>query len=133
MCETTFRSNNRLLATYFSGVIIPERDILVLKGHEVRQLLVNREHELIDVVRRAYTAHGTGNSALPFSSFLRFPNEPQQRIIALPAFLGSDFDVAGIKWVASFPLNLSKGMDRASAIVVLNSPQTGKPEVIIEG
>lgn len=112
---------------------MPDRDILVLKGHEVSQLLVNREQELIDVVQRAYTAHGTGNSSLPFSSFLRFPNESQQRIIALPAFLGADFDVAGIKWVASFPRNLGKGMARASAIVVLNSPQTGKPEVIIEG
>ena len=53
---------------------MPDRDILILKGHEVSQLLVNREHELIDVVGRAYAAHGTGNSTLPFSTFLRYPN-----------------------------------------------------------
>lgn len=108
-------------------------DILILGGDEVSRLLVDREVELIDVVRRAYAAHSAGDSALPFSSFLRFPNRPQERIIALPAFLGADFGVAGIKWVASFPQNLSKGMDRASAIIVLSSAQTGQPQVIMEG
>jgi 2,3-diaminopropionate biosynthesis protein SbnB len=110
-----------------------ESDILLLKGHEVAALLEGKEPELIETVKLAYEAHKVGDSALPHSTFLHFPDEPRNRIIALPAYLGHDFDVAGIKWVASFPNNLKLGFDRASAVVILNSAETGKPQAIIEG
>jgi len=110
-----------------------EGDILLLKGHEIINLLVGRELELIDVVGAAYISHARGASSLPLSQFLSFPGEALNRIIALPAFLGDEFNLAGIKWVASFPGNREMGFDRASAVLILNSPLTGRPLSIMEG
>ena len=108
-------------------------EILLLSGGEVGALLEGREMEILRVVRLAYEAHARHETALPFSTFLRFPADDKNRVIALPAYLGESFNVAGIKWISSFPNNIARQMNRASAVIILNSPQTGRPEAIIEG
>ena len=109
------------------------RDILTLKSDEVEALLDGREQETLAAIADAYKAHGRGESSLPHSLFLRFPADERNRIIALPAYLGDGFGVAGMKWVSSFPANLERGLNRASALIILNSAETGQSEVVMEG
>jgi 2,3-diaminopropionate biosynthesis protein SbnB len=108
-------------------------DILILRSAEIQEILRGREREVIEEVRLAYLAHGARQTFLPHSSFLTFPGQPADRIIALPAYLGGNPPASGLKWISSFPANTSKGMDRASAVLVLNSLVTGRAEAIMEG
>src|SRR5690349_19571880 len=100
------------------------RGIYILNAETVSLLLAGGDARLIDLVRGAYEAHVMGDSSLPHSTFLQFPGQEKNRIIALPAYLGGEFAVAGMKWVASFPANAELGMDRASAVVILNCAHT---------
>jgi 2,3-diaminopropionate biosynthesis protein SbnB len=106
--------------------------LMILRGDEISDLLRGRELDMIEEVRKAYVDHHHGHSSLPLSSFLQFPGNDLDRIIALPAFLGGELRVAGLKWISSFPGNVQKGKARASAALILNSCEDGHVEAILE-
>jgi N-[(2S)-2-amino-2-carboxyethyl]-L-glutamate dehydrogenase len=108
-------------------------DLLLVTGPEVKELLAGKDEEIIASVKSAYCEHYLGHSCLPHSVFVRFPDRAKERIIALPGYVGGSEEIAGIKWISSFPGNLSRGLSRASAIVMLNSLETGRPEAVLEG
>ncbi|MDR1464859.1 MAG: ornithine cyclodeaminase [Oscillospiraceae bacterium] len=60
-----------------------------------------------------------------------FPNMPKdgpdRRFMAMPAYLGGKFDIAGMKWYGSNEENREKGLPRSILTVMLNDKNTGAP------
>ncbi|MFC5473749.1 2,3-diaminopropionate biosynthesis protein SbnB [Paraherbaspirillum soli] len=107
-------------------------DFHVIPGHVIKTLLDENAASVIASVQNAYLAHHQGATVNPDSYFLRYPDNPANRIIALPATINADVNVSGIKWIASFPKNIEQGIPRASAVLVLNDHQTGYPFALLE-
>src|SRR5712675_2655728 len=107
-------------------------ELSIINGKTVSDIVRANRAACVEAVEHAYLAHAKGQAINPHSYFLRFPEKPDCRIIALPAFLGDGFAVAGLKWIASYPGNVQRGIPRASAVLVLNSYETGYPFAILE-
>jgi ornithine cyclodeaminase len=84
----------------------------------------------IEQIENAVLCLDRGEFAQPIKPYLRY-KDLTNRIIAMPAYLGAPFDVAGIKWIASFPNNINLGIPRAHSVVILNNAETGEPFAIV--
>jgi N-[(2S)-2-amino-2-carboxyethyl]-L-glutamate dehydrogenase len=104
----------------------------VISGAQVQQALQGSEKQIVELVEATYRVHGSGDSVNPPSYFLRFPDRPTSRIIALPASIGGQVRVDGLKWISSFPENVAAGIPRASAVMILNDHDTGYPFAVLE-
>ena len=83
----------------------------------------------INVIADAVRCLAADDYAQPIKPYLRY-RDPQNRIIAMPAFVGGNIDCAGIKWIASFPKNIDHNLPRAHCVVVLNDSRTGEPTTL---
>lgn len=66
-----------------------------------------------------------------FPESLPFPempvDGPDRRFMAMPAYLGGKFDMAGMKWYGSNVENKEKGLPRSILMLTLNDKDTGAP------
>jgi 2,3-diaminopropionate biosynthesis protein SbnB len=107
-------------------------EFYLISGGVVNEYLTSNTHACYEAISEAYLLYDDGQAINPNSYFLRFPDKPKMRIIALPAHLGGRFDSSGIKWIASNPDNIQQSLPRASAVLILNDYETGYPYACIE-
>ncbi len=103
--------------------------MLYLNEKDITELHSNWQ-ETIDTIEKAVRVMADNEYSQPIKPYLRYGNL-QNRIIAMPSFAGGDINMAGIKWIASFPNNINIGVNRASSVVILNNAETGQVESII--
>jgi ornithine cyclodeaminase len=103
--------------------------MIYLNENSINEIGIDWE-KMIDIIEEAVKCLDTGEFAQPIKPYLRY-RDLKNRIIAMPAFIGGPFDTAGIKWIASFPDNIKKGIPRAHSVVILNKADTGEPVGII--
>ncbi|MCE7996675.1 MAG: 2,3-diaminopropionate biosynthesis protein SbnB [Roseivirga sp.] len=80
----------------------------------------------VSIIEETVQCLADGDYSQPIKPYLRY-RDPRNRIIAMPAFVGGNINMAGIKWIASFPGNIDRGIPRAHSVVILNEADTGRP------
>ena len=73
-------------------------------------------------------SHGCMVMFPPSSPFPEMPVDgPDRRFMAMPAYLGGMFDMAGMKWYGSNVENKKQGLPRSILMMMLNDKDTGAP------
>ena len=94
---------------------------------------------VVDVIERAFRVKAGGHVFMPPKVMIVWSDEPgteekHGRIMAMPAYVGGEFDVAGLKWIPSVPDNPARrGLPRANALVLLSDRETGLPLAVMDG
>mgnify|MGYP000256383325 CR=1 FL=1 len=111
-------------------------DLLYLSRSDLIELGGGHSQPYVDAIVDGLAAHVRGEYVQPLKPYLRWPGADHiaDRIIAMPCYLGDEQAMAGLKWIGSRQHNPARfGLERASALVVLNDAQTNYPIAIMEG
>ena len=113
-------------------------DFLFLSQDDVVEAGGTDMPAVIDVIEGAFRLKAEGQVINPNKVMLTWSDEPgtqelHGRIMAMPAWVGGEWDVAGLKWIPSVPANLGRGLPRANAIVLLSDRETGLPVAVLDG
>lgn len=103
--------------------------MIYLNEENLKSIGINWK-DTVDVIEKTVKCLDENDFSQPIKPYLRY-RDLKNRIIAMPAFVGGNINVAGIKWIASFPDNINHGIPRAHSVVILNNADTGKPMAVI--
>ena len=114
------------------------KDILYLSQEDVIACGGMSMEKAIEDLEEVFHLFDEGDCILPGKIVMKRPEpdseETTGRINAMPAYVGGKFNMAGIKWIGSGPSNPFKyGLPRASAIIILNDPETKLPLAVMDG
>ncbi|MBE7081438.1 MAG: ornithine cyclodeaminase family protein [Clostridiales bacterium] len=113
-------------------------EVLFLNNKEMeRQGILDMKAAIKDV-EKVYMLNCKGDVISPGKCVVRWGKTVEDenvlgRINAMPGYVGGEYDMAGIKWIGSGPMNYKKGLPRATVTVILNDPETKLPVCIADG
>ncbi len=115
-----------------------EHNIIMLSNKAMEKAGVLNMQAAITDIKNAYTLNHKHDVINPGKCVLRWGQTVEDenvlgRINAMPGYIGGDYNMAGIKWIGSGPMNYKKGLPRASVTVILNDPETKLPVCIADG
>jgi ornithine cyclodeaminase len=114
----------------------PSGGLLYLSRADVAAAAGDDSTVFVDDVTDAFARHARRDTVQPLKPYLRWRPDGHiaDRIIAMPAYVGGDRPAAGLKWIGSKHDNPTRaGLERASALIVLNDPDTHYPVAVMEG
>lgn len=124
-------------------------DFLYLGEPDMVKAGVTDMHRCVEVMCEVFDLLGQGDYVMGGKNHnshgikISFPDEPpfptmpkngpDRRFMAMTAYLGGRFHVAGQKWYGSNRANTEKGLPRSILMCMLNDADTGAPKAFMSG
>ena len=121
----------------------PKVDFLYLSEDDMVEAGVKDMKSCVEAMEEMFKLMKMGNYRMggangnSHGSMVMFPEKspfpempvdgPDRRFMAMPAYLGGKFDMAGVKWYGSNVSNKEKGLPRSILMLILNDKDTGAP------
>ncbi|MBW8012046.1 MAG: ornithine cyclodeaminase [Chloroflexi bacterium] len=107
-------------------------EFLYLTQEDVRSAGLSMQMTL-DIVENVFTLHDQGKTNMPHKTVLDLGERERGRVNAMPAYVGGDVDVCGIKWISGFPNNPREhNLPRGIGLLIINDAWTGVPLAIMD-
>lgn len=111
---------------------MPDIQFLYLHQKDVQATGVDMRKALA-AVEDAFRLHDQGKVILPYKTVLDMGERERGRGNAMPGYVGGDYNVFGIKWIAGFPNNPQAfGLPRATGLFILNDAEKGIPLAVMD-
>ena len=121
--------------TKIDFLYLSEPDMIKAGVKDMKACVESMEKMLLLLKAGDYRMGGeNGNShgcMIMFPDHPKFPGMPRntqdRRFMAMPAYLGGDYQMAGVKWYGSNIENKDKGLPRSILMMTLSDKDTGAP------
>jgi ornithine cyclodeaminase len=119
-----------IVSNKFDILYLNQKEVIDLGGGDMKLAIEDMEEVLL--------LHHKGETILPSKVAMGFGKTIEDenifgRINAMPGYVKGKYNMAGIKWIGSNPKNVERGIPRASAITILNDPDTKFPVAVMDG
>lgn len=121
--------------TRIEFLYLSEPDMVKAGVKDMKQCVEVMEDLLVTLQKGDYVMGGKNHNShgcmVTFPDKPEFPGMPQnadeRRFMAMPAYLGGRYQLAGMKWYGSNMDNKQKGLPRSILMMMLNDKDTGAP------
>ena len=121
--------------TKIDFIYLSEQDMIKAGVTDMAQCVDTMEEMFALLQKGDYRMAGPNNDShgamITFPDESPFPTMPKptadRRLMAMPAYLGGDFQTCGVKWYGSNIANREKGLPRSILMFILNDIETGAP------
>lgn len=123
------------MGTKIDFLYLSEQDMIAAGVKDMGQCVEVMEDMMVTLQKGDYVMGGENHNS--HGCMVTFPDEPEfegmpkngedRRFMAMPAYLGGRFQMAGMKWYGSNIENRKLGLPRSILMMMLNDKDTGAP------
>ncbi len=123
------------MGTKVDFLYLSEPDMVKAGVKDMKQCVEVMERLLVMLNKGDYVMGGKNHNS--HGCMIMFPDDPQfpgmpknadeRRFMAMPAYLGGEYQMAGMKWYGSNVENKKQGLPRSILMMMLNDKDTGAP------